>query len=169
MNINGGPNNGSRSGVENQYSQIGNNSTQFINDSLNNGHILKKAGGAGNTSHHLNQGMPNKRSISGASNKHQFNFNALKGHSSTPKNQNLTSGFNFRSNNAGGAAQYGNQRIPQQLNSRTQVIKDHLPQDLRTGAHYGSMPHQRLYMAQQKLAKQQLRVNTNNEPYLRYG
>ena len=41
----------------------------------------------------------NKRSISGASNKGQFNFNAVKGHSSTPKNQNFSSGMNFRPNN----------------------------------------------------------------------
>ena len=33
----------------------------------------------------------NKRSISGASNKNQFSFNAIK--SQTPKNQNLSSGF----------------------------------------------------------------------------
>ena len=42
----------------------------------------------------------NKRSISGASNNGQFNFNAVKGgHSSTPKNQNFSSGMNFRPNN----------------------------------------------------------------------
>jgi hypothetical protein len=52
----------------------------------------------------------------------------------------------------------------------TQVInlKDHLPSDLRAGANQGNMHHQRLYMAQQKLAKQ-LKLNTNNESFMRYG
>lgn len=52
----------------------------------------------------------------------------------------------------------------------TQVInlKDHLPQDLRNGANQGSMQYQRLYLAQQKLAKQ-LKVNTGNDSYVRYG
>ena len=44
----------------------------------------------------------NKRSTSGASNKTQFNLNAIKGHSSTPKNQNLTSGIgSFRPSGGG--------------------------------------------------------------------
>lgn len=52
----------------------------------------------------------------------------------------------------------------------TQIIniKDHLPADLRAGANQGSLHHQRLYMAQQKLAKQ-LKLNTNNDSFLRYG
>lgn len=47
-------------------------------------------------------------------------------------------------------------------------MKDHLPSDLRAGQNQGNMHHQRLYMAQQKLAKQ-LKLNTNNESFMRYG
>jgi len=56
------------------------------------------------------------------------------------------------------------------MKNMTQVInmKDHLPSDLRTGANNGSMHHQRLYLAQQKLSKQ-LKLNTNDNTYLRYG
>ena len=47
-------------------------------------------------------------------------------------------------------------------------MKDHLPSDLRAGPNQGNMHHQRLYMQQQKLAKQ-LKLNTNNESFVRYG
>ena len=63
----------------------------MTNQSLNGQFIKQKTHGAIGA-HHIN-----KRSISGASNKNQFNFNPFKGHSSTPKNQNLTNGIaNFR-------------------------------------------------------------------------
>lgn len=118
----------------------------------------------------------NKRSISGASNKTQFNLNAIKGHSSTPKNQNLTNGIgSFRPSGGGlhlinhGA---GPQRFGNQMKNMTQVIniRDHLPADLRGNSNNqaASMHHQRLYMAQQKLAKQ-LKLNTNNDSFMRYG
>jgi len=65
----------------------------MANQSLNGQFIKQKTHGAIGA-HHIN-----KRSISGASNKNQFQFNQFKGHSSTPKNQNLhSSGItNFRS------------------------------------------------------------------------
>lgn len=116
----------------------------------------------------MNQGnMINKRSISGASNtKNQMNFGAMKGQSQTPKSQNFQSGIqNYRGNNMNGIPRQNNG-----MNNMTQVIniKDHLPSDLKAGANQGNMHHQRLYMAQQKLAKQ-LKVNTTNESFLRYG
>lgn len=57
------------------------------------------------------------------------------------------------------------QRVGHQMKNMTQVInmKDHLPSDIRSGSN-----NQRLYMAQQKLSKQ-LKLNTNNESFMRYG
>ena len=45
-----------------------------------------------------------------------------------------------------------------------------MPADLRGNGNNqaASMHHQRLYMAQQKLAKQ-LKLNTNNDSFMRYG
>ena len=118
----------------------------------------------------------NKRSISGASNKTQFNLNAIKGHSSTPKNQNLTNGIGSFRPSGGGLHLInhgpGPQRFGNQMKNMTQVIniRDHLPADLRGNSNNqaASMHHQRLYMAQQKLAKQ-LKLNTNNDSFMRYG
>ena len=92
----------------------------------------------------------------------------MKGHSSTPKNQNLTNGIGSFRPSGGGYSHHG-QRMGHQMKNMTQVInmKDHLPSDLRAGPN-GSMHHQRLYMQQQKLAKQ-LKLNTNNESFMRYG
>ena len=57
----------------------------------------------------------NMRSISGASNKNHLNFNAIKGHSSTPKNQNLANGIgNFRPNATGGLQLVNPNGIPGQ-------------------------------------------------------
>ena len=62
------------------------------------------------------------------------------------------------------------QRASNGMKNLTQVIniKDHLPADLRAAGNQGSLHHQRLYMAQQKLAKQ-LKLNTTNETFMRYG
>jgi hypothetical protein len=63
----------------------------------------------------------NKRSISGASNKNQFNLNAIKGHSQTPKNQNLSSGIGSFRPGAGGIhlGNHGGQRMGHQMKNMT--------------------------------------------------
>ena len=65
-------------------------------------------------------------------------MNAIKGHSQTPKNQNLSSGIGSFRPGAGGIhlGNHGGQRMGHQMKNMTQVIniKDHLPQDLRNGA-----------------------------------
>jgi hypothetical protein len=91
--------------------------------------------------------------------------------SSTPKNQQISGSIpNYRSPNQIPQNFNGTQRLTNHVKNMTQVIniKDHLPADLRAAGNQGSMHAQRMYMAQQKLTKQ-LKLNTNNESFMRYG